>query len=215
MKQYLVRGGESIKETDRKMIDLARLTNETVKASFNGITLKAVSDMEYGSIEDKYQKLIQEKYIKYRNSAEFKKAREQALEAERKSREILEASLAEYPEEMAIRDIDAYLNALEIQKSDYAKVIIRTARNWARLMQGQMDRGRSLEDCAEETYEIANVDGLTGFMYGLAASFLSDFWVYGKEFREWYNEDTQIGIEGHIATILGKTLNPAVLIIST
>lgn len=53
--------------------------------------------------------------------------------------------------------------------------------------------------------------GITGFMAGCMASWISQFHPRGEEFRCWWNKDTAIGDEGDRANESGGVLNPAVL----
>ena len=52
----------------------------------------------------------------------------------------------------------------------------------------------------------ADVNGITGFMYGCAVNVLSQVWKYGEELRVWHNK--QYGHEGD------GIVNPAVLTVS-
>jgi len=53
--------------------------------------------------------------------------------------------------------------------------------------------------------------GITGFMAGCMAQWVSHFHPRGEEFRRWWNKDTQIGTEGDKANESGGVLNPAIL----
>lgn len=53
--------------------------------------------------------------------------------------------------------------------------------------------------------------GITGFMAGCMARWVSYFHPRGDEFRRWWNKDTQIGTEGDKANESGGVLNPAIL----
>lgn len=69
----------------------------------------------------------------------------------------------------------------------YSNVIIRYAKYWAILMEKEIAKGSKLSDIAEATSDAANIDGITGFMYGCAVSILSEVWEYGEELRAWHN----------------------------
>ena len=78
-------------------------------------------------------------------------------------------------------------------------------------MQLAMIEGRTLRDAAESASYEADIDGITGFMYGAAVSILSQCWKHGEELRRWHNLSTQIKDEGEKANDSGGVLNPAVL----
>lgn len=51
----------------------------------------------------------------------------------------------------------------------------------------------------------ADVEGITGFMYGCAVSILSQCWKYGEELRKWHNKEYDYDGDG--------VVNPAILTI--
>ena len=70
---------------------------------------------------------------------------------------------------------------------------------------------KNLEDVADATSQEADVEGITGFMYGCAVSTLSRCWKHGEQLRRWHNINTQLGNEGEKANESGGVLNPALL----
>ena len=97
------------------------------------------------------------------------------------------------------------------QKDDYSKEIFRYAERWANLMESAIGSGAVLANIAEKTSREADTSGITGFMYGAAASVLSQTWEHGEELRLWHNLKTQMGNEGEKANEKGTVLNPALL----
>lgn len=72
------------------------------------------------------------------------------------------------------------------------------AERWANVMEEKMSHGEKLEDIAKQTsFDVAN--GITGFMYGMAVSILSQCWIHGEQLRKWHNLATQIHDEGEKA----------------
>lgn len=96
----------------------------------------------------------------------------------------------------------------------YGLAIIRYAENWANLMEKKMSEGKKLQDIWKKASHDADDEGVTGFMYGMAVSILSETWKYGEELRKLHNLDTQIGNEGEKANESGGVLNPATMTIS-
>jgi len=127
-------------------------------------------------------------------------------------REATEARL-EGARPMEISDTEAWQVYLDNNQDGYGGGVISYAERWARLMQLEMDNGSNLEEIAEATSYEADIDGITGFMYGAAVATLAWCWKYGEQLRCWHNLKTQYGNEGEIANETGGVLNPAVLIL--
>lgn len=85
------------------------------------------------------------------------------------------------------------------------------AERWANLMEKKISRGEKLEDVATSTSHEADTSGITGFMYGMAVSILSQCWKYGEQLRRWSNLSLQIQHEGESANDDGSVLNPAIV----
>jgi hypothetical protein len=91
------------------------------------------------------------------------------------------------------------------------------AEDWADLLEKQMaaepemPTEKVIEKYADSFSHLANTDGITGFMYGMAVSILSEAWIHGEPLRRWHNLKTQIGDEGVRANEKGTVLNPAIL----
>jgi hypothetical protein len=99
-------------------------------------------------------------------------------------------------------------------RDPYSDRIVSYAEAWADLMEAEIAKGLTIESCAKATSRTADMDGLTGFMYGCAAEGLAHFWEHGEAFRRWHNIDTQVGTEGETANESGGVLNPAIITIS-
>lgn len=92
----------------------------------------------------------------------------------------------------------------------YGHAVYSFAERWAELME------KDIEACGEPTAAAianfekrsiqADTEGITGFMYGVAVSILSDCWEYGEILREWHNKN--YGYKGD------GVVNPAILTIS-
>ena len=73
-------------------------------------------------------------------------------------------------------------------------------------MEEKIENGEKLSDIAESTSHEADVEGITGFMYGCAVSVLSNVWEYGDELRKWHNKEYDYEGDG--------VVNPAILTVS-
>lgn len=85
------------------------------------------------------------------------------------------------------------------------------AERWARLMQLRINQGQPLENIAEKSANDADLEGLTGYTYGIAVTILARCWKYGEELRRWHNLSVQIGTEGEEANLTNEVLNPGLM----
>lgn len=111
---------------------------------------------------------------------------------------------------MQIRDRAAWETWVDNNKDPYGGAVISYAKRWAEMMETQMSEGAKLEDIAKDASHKADVEGITGYMYGAAVSVLASCWEHGEELRRWHNLDIQIGNEGEEANESGEVLNPAI-----
>ena len=108
--------------------------------------------------------------------------------------------------EMEFSDKKAWDKGKKINSDGYGGAIYEYAEFWAKLMQVEMSKGKSLKDIAEKTSFELGFLGITGFMYGASVQILSQCWKHGEELRKWHNKE--YGHEGD------GVVNPAVLTIS-
>jgi hypothetical protein len=112
---------------------------------------------------------------------------------------------------MKIANKEMWSKWVENNRDPYSKAIIQYAERWANLMEAKFANGMTLETTAEETSHEADIEGITGFMYGVAVAVLASCWEHGERLRQWHNLKTQIGNEGEKANQEGDVLNPALL----
>lgn len=116
---------------------------------------------------------------------------------------------------MKLKDKEAWKKWVDGNDDSYGNAIIRYTERWADLMEEHLAKGENLGDVAKETSHKADMEGITGFMYGAAVSMLSQVWEHGEALRQWHNLDTQIGSEGEKANKSDGVLNPALMNIGT
>lgn len=92
-------------------------------------------------------------------------------------------------------------------KNDYSNEVIEYAILWAQYMEYLMAKhDKKVSDVWDMSSHLADIDGITGFMYGCAVGILSSVWKYGEELRVQHN--SKYGHEGD------GVVNPAILTIS-
>ena len=48
---------------------------------------------------------------------------------------------------------------------------------------------KTVAEIAKSASHTADIEGITGFIYGCAVSVLADCWKYGEELHKWYNKE--------------------------
>jgi hypothetical protein len=213
MQEYEPMCGEIIGRAAERMVALAKESDDIVVAKFNDIPICAKPGDSPESIVAYYQNESQCRRLKYINSPEYKKQQQEAREAQERHDAALKDALAASSEKMTLSDKAGWEKAVAANTDDYGSGVIRYAERWARLMEGKISRGGTLEACADETSHLADNEGITGIMYGCAVSILSKVWIHGDQLRRWHNLKHQIKDEGEKANASGAVLNPAVITI--
>jgi hypothetical protein len=222
-------------DTIKEMIGLAKKGNFTAKQELNGVTVLVNGDSNADLIFRDQQR-AQSGYIegevgpnpKAKLTAEDN-ANDARVEAEnerkrqkrqaeydkkaRAHREKVEAKLVNAPA-IELADEAGWQKSKEVNSDGYGGAVMTYSERWARLMQVEMSNGKKLADVADATSQEADLEGITGFMYGCAVSQLASCWKHGDELRRWHNIKTQLGNEGEKANESGGVLNPALLSVS-
>lgn len=87
----------------------------------------------------------------------------------------------------------------------YAKGILSYTQRWADLCEQRAVDGVLTDAIIAQASDDADIDGITGFMYGYAVRFLWAYWIHGDQVALWHNR--KYGID----TIEGGIVNPAIL----
>ena len=96
-------------------------------------------------------------------------------------------------------------------KDPYSLACFKYANIWAEMLENAIENStdepmKVIVDNADRLSHEADTEGITGFMYGMAVSILSQCWKYGEELRKWHNKEYNYDGDG--------VVNPAVLTIS-
>lgn len=120
---------------------------------------------------------------------------------------VLEGALMMAPKKMTLRDEEGWKKTVAANTCDYGIGIVCFAEMWARLMEGCIARGDTVEGCAEEMFLLVDIKGITAFKLWLVVSILSQLWVHGEQLRHWHN--SKYGDKGRQAELEGVVFNPA------
>lgn len=149
----------------------------------------------------------------YMKTPEYRAERAKALNVEYRRQSVEElVKRSMQTEELQFKDEEArkiWENFVEVNsKDDYSVCVVRYAEYWAKYMQYLMAKhdGVKVAQIADKASRDADIDGVTGFMYGCAVNVLSQVWKYGEELRKWHNKEYDYEGDG--------VVNPAVLTVN-
>lgn len=200
-----------IKRAAEEMVEMARENDDEVQAEFNKIRLVAKPDTSPESIVEYYNEECDRRSKEYQASPECKRREEEAKAREGAPRSEMASAMEAAPGEPTWSNPEIWQSWVDANKDGYGGAVITYAHRWARAMEGAINDGQALDDCADHLSNVCDEEGVTGFMYGCAVQMLSQAWVHGEELRRWHNSKTQIHDEGDKANEAGGVLNPAVL----
>ena len=227
--------GSDITSTIIEAIALSSMEdNRLIKFKFNDVTVSVYSDSNPELIYRDWSRAlsgyisknvgpnpnpvltdeeeISDTRIRQENERRYQKIREEYEAKTRTKQEIVEVKLVGI--DIELTNVERWQEFKTVNSDGYGGAIITYSERWAQLMQFEMANGKNLEDVADATSQEADIEGITGFMYGCAVSTLSQCWKYGEQLRRWHNIKTQLGSEGDKANESGSILNPAVMSVS-
>lgn len=188
-----------------------------VEIKFNEFSM-LVREWNVNSIKQMYERccnmssnLWEKDWEEYKHSPEYIKKRAKALKKECRHKAVVE-KIRKFHQNMEFE-----LKATAVQewqeckrvnsKENYDRAIIRYIILWVQYMEYLNQKyGMKISDIWDNCSYLANIEGVTGFMYGAAASIISQVWQHGEEFRKCYNAKWNYYGE--------RTVNPAVLTLS-
>jgi len=203
--------GCDINAACEKAVIMAKAKHCYIEFEFNGQKLIALPTSASKSLAQSYKNESRRLHEEYIASPEYKKQQEDYQRKEKEKKDKLANMLKNAPEHMSLRDNEGWKKICEKNTDSYGGTVIIYAERWAQLMEVRKASGEQIADIAEECSHLADIEGITGFMYGCAVGILSKVWLYGEELRVWHNLDTQISNEGELANKSGGVLNPALL----
>jgi hypothetical protein len=215
LSSYEPMAGENVSYTAIRIVRVAHLTGQSCTAHFNGIKLVANQEDKSDGIVNFYFQECERRSQEYRESPAGKRAEQERREREARiaiqRNEVNEKLKNASAMDMELVDEAIWQEFKDKNQDAYGGGIVTYAERWAKLMQVEMSNGNKLEDVAEATSHEADIEGITGFMYGCAVLILARCWKHGDQLRRWHNLSTQIGNEGEKANESGGVLNPAML----
>lgn len=101
-----------------------------------------------------------------------------------------------------------YKDWYDKNSDDYGRACFTYAERWAEMLENKFESStedimKVIVDNADKLSHEADIEGITGFMYGYAVSILSQCWEYGEYLRKWHNKEYNYDGDG--------VINPAIL----
>ena len=186
-----------------------------VEISFNEFSM-TVYEWNVNHIYEMYEtscdmthELWEKEWEEYIHSPEYIRKRAKSLKKECRHKVVLE-KIRKFQKngEFSVKETEIWETCKRVNSEDaYSKAVIRYTIIWTQYMEYLIRKyGMKISEIWDRCSNLADVDGVTGFMYGAAASIISRVWQYGEEFRKYYNSKWNYSGPG--------TVNPAVLTIS-
>lgn len=155
---------------------------------------------------EKYSPKVQKELDKRNAAKEKKRAAEEKIYKAKEEKERFEFEEKVKGIHIELKDETGWNKSREANVDPYGKCCIDYAEAWAKLMQIEISKGKSVKDCAKQTSHQLGFFGITGFMYGAAVATLSHCWKYGEDLKKWHNKEYNHEGDG--------VVNPAILTIS-
>jgi hypothetical protein len=210
-KRYEAMAGNHISGACEEAVKLAKRDACNVEFDFNDQTLTATPETDPAALAKSFMDECQRRHDAYVASPEYKRQQKEMERKDRERKEKVAALLSGAPEHLSLADPDAWKKSCDANKDAYGGAVMAYAERWARLMEARMAKGEKIAAIADECSHLADIEGITGFMYGCAVSILAKVWKHGEALRLWHNRTSQLGDEGDKANESGGVLNPACL----
>lgn len=200
---------------------LAIETGEDVQFEFNGPTVVVSADSDEAERYQWWDSEMKRRAKEWRESPEgIRSAKLDMLRAAEEKARRARVLAEEEGEEVkfTIRPglEDEYAAYVEKNSHDgYSHVVITFTERWGWRMEKKLQYDwYKIENVAEKACSEADIEGITGFMYGCAVSALSYFWIHGDALRAWHNAQYITDpVKLAEANAKGGTVNPAILTI--
>ena len=209
--------GSDITSACTEALEIFHNGGDPVSFDFNGQTVTTQEGDTVQTMYARWHDELERRRAEYEASDEYKAYQLERAEKERKAALATAKAEAAAPSEMSYKDKEAWDADYNANKNDgYGLACLTYAQRWARFMEVKINEGLAqgktvrqvLEASASTCSHEADVEGITGFMYGCAVGCLSRAWLYGEDLRKWHNKEYGVSED---AT---GVVNPAIMTIN-
>ena len=212
MKNYKLEtfGGDSFRAVAEKAREIAKKKKVIVEFEFNGVTCLVSNKTVVEWLNRDYcnAHIMEWKTVghdcpmAYDHDTEIELRTRQLKQATQQKEEDKKQAMANQKEADAIKEETKevkfeviagkekeYKKYVEDNSKDgYSKAVVDYSDSWAKLMQVEISKGKTIVECTDETQEGLGYMGITGFQFGCVMQALSSYWKHGEELRKWHNK---------------------------
>ena len=220
------RAGDNFDDVAKKAKQIAKEKGVTVEFDFNGVQclVNANTNLEWlyrdysnswtmewktvgADCVEKYSVEVQTEFEKRSKINAEKRAKEYAEYRAKEAKEKKEFETKVQGIELELSDADGWKKAREVNSDGYGGAALDYAEGWAKLMQIEIAKGKTVAECYDYSQKGLGFLGITGFQFGCAVSTLSQVWKHGEELRKVHNKKYGVSEDKK------GTVNPAILTI--
>lgn len=224
-------GGDRFQEVAKKAQEIAKLRKVIVEFDFNGVQCLVSENtcLEWLFRDYKNAHIMEWKTVGHdcpfiydcdtevelrrrqlKRAIERKKDQKRRDKEDAKAKKKFDKQIKGIVLEIVPSKEEEYKEYVEKNSTDgYSRAVIDYGESWARLMQKEIAKGKSVKECALDTRKGLGFMGITGFQYGCVVRGLAEFWKYGDDLRKWHNNKYGVSEDEE------GTVNPAVITIKT
>lgn len=152
-----------------------------------------------------YSPEVQAEFERRTKLREEKRQQEEAEYRAKEAKERKEFEAKVEGVELELSDVDGWTKSREVNSDGYGGAALDYAEGWAKLMQIEIAKGKTVAECYDYSQKGLGFLGITGFQFGCAVSILSQTWKHGEELRKVHNKKYGVSEEKK------GTVNPAIL----
>ncbi len=216
--------GNNFSTVAEKAKQIATEKNVTVEFEFNGVICLVNSNtnldwlyrdysnswlMDWEIVGPRclehYEPPIQKEFEKRTIERAEKQAIEDAEYRAKEAKEKKEFEAKVVGIELELSDVEGWNKSREVNSDGYGGAALDYAEGWAKLMQIEIAKGKTVAECYDYSQKGLGFLGITGFQFGCAVSVLSQTWKHGEELRKVHNK--KYGVSENEK----GTVNPAIL----
>lgn len=225
---YLVMPGNNFDSAAQNAQQIAKEKGIIVEFTFNGVLCRVNKHtnlewlyrdysnswtMEWKTVGpdcvEKYSEEVQTDLEKRMKIRDEERAQEEAEYLANESKERANFETRIQGVKLELSDAEGWEKSRKINSDGYGSSALDYAEGWAKLMQLEIAKGRTIAECYDYTQEGLGFFGITGFQFGCAVSILSQTWKHGEELRKVHNKKYGVSEDKK------GTVNPAILTIKT
>lgn len=216
--------GNNFSTVSEKAKQIAAEKNVTVEFEFNGVICLVDKNtnldwlyrdysnswtMDWKTVGanclPEYSPEVQAEFERRTKLREEKRQQEEAEYRAKEAKERKEFEAKVEGVELELSDVDGWDKSREVNSDGYGGAALDYAEGWAKLMQIEIVKGKTVAECYDYSQKGLGFLGITGFQFGCAVSILSQTWKHGEELRKVHNKKYGVSEEKK------GTVNPAIL----